>query len=100
MGKYVIVTTISTHRMRYAIPVSDMDTDDPTKQIEWAKDSVTCEEVEEFSQEWLGELISDADIVAEWEMLEWFDTDNDYLKDWSKEQKLNYVKTWKREKEK
>lgn len=99
MKKYVIVTAISSHRMRYAIPVSDLDTDDPTEQIEWAKDSVTMEEAEEFSQHWLGEIISDATILDEKQMLELFDADNDYLKGWSKDQKLHYVKTWKREKE-
>ena len=99
MGKYVIVTTVSTHRMRYAIPVSDMDTDDPAKQIEWAKDSVTMEEVEEFSQDWLGELVSDGTILDEEQMLELYDADNPWMKDWSKEQKINYVKIWKREKE-
>lgn len=97
--KYVIITTVSTHRMRYAIPVSDLDSDDPIEQIEWAKDSVTMEEAEEFSQHWLGETVSDATILDEKEMLELYDLDNDWAASWSKEQKLNYVKKWKREKE-
>lgn len=99
MKKYVIVTAISTHRMRYAVPVSDLDTDDPNQQIEWAKDSVTMEEAEEFSQHWLGEIISDATILDEKQMLELYDLDNPWSESWSKEQKINYVDNWKREKE-
>lgn len=101
--RYVVVTAISTHRMRYCVPVSELqklntDVDimnDSAKQIEWAKDSVTMEEVKEFSQDWLGESIVDAFILDEERVLNLFDRDNDYLKDWGKEQKLKHIHNWK-----
>ena len=101
--RYVVVTAVSTHRMRYCVPVSELQklntdvdiTNDPTKQIEWANDSVTMEEVKEFSQSFLGEQILDTFILDEERMLNLFDRDNDYLKSWSKEKKIEYVHDWK-----
>lgn len=101
--RYVVVTAISSFRQRYAIPVSklqelniDVDiTSDIPKQIEWAKDSVTMEEVKEFSQHWIGEQIADAMILDEERVLNLFDRDNDYLKDWTKDKKLEWLTNWK-----
>lgn len=95
--RYVVVTATSTHRMRYCIPASQLDTDDPGKMIEYAKDYVTCEEVKEFSQDWIGERIVDTFILDEERVLQLFDRDNDYLKEWPKEQKLEYIHKWERE---
>lgn len=97
---YAIVTAISTHRMRYAIPldgqdwIHEWDGNVDTAAL-YAKDSVIMEEVKEFSQEHLGEQIVDSFVYDEDEMLKLFDTDNDYLKSWTREQKLNYVNDWK-----
>lgn len=101
--RYVVVTTTSSFRQRYAIPVSrlqelntDIDiTKDPVKQIEWANDSVTMEEVKEFSQKWLGETITDTFILDEERVLQLFDRDNDYLSEWEKEKKLEWIDDWK-----
>lgn len=100
MSKYVIVTAISSYRMRYAIPVDELQQLNPDVPIEgnecdWANDCVTCEEVQEFSQKWIGETIIDTITADEENMLKQFDADNDYLKDWSKEQKLKHVRNWK-----
>ena len=98
MKDYVVVTTISTHRMRYVIHKDDLQAknpDHPVVPIVWAKDSVTCEELEEFSQDWLGEQIVDAQTMSEDDMLELFDKDNDYLKEWSKEKKIEWVRKLK-----
>ena len=100
MTNYVIVTAISSHRMRYVIPVDELqklNTDVPVEghETEWAMDCVTCEEVNDFSQRHVGEQIIDAYIVDEESMLTLFDADNDYLKDWTKEKKLEYVRKWK-----
>ena len=93
---YAIVTAISTHRMRYAIPVDELvQDDDLDKAALYAMDSVVMEEVKEFSQEHLGEQIVDSFVYDEDEMLKLFDADNDYLKSWTREQKLNYVNDWK-----
>jgi hypothetical protein len=98
--KYVFVTAISTHRIRYCIPVSElqaMNTDVPIDghEIEWAEDCVTMNEAEEFSQFHLGEMIVDSEIKTEEEMLAQFDKDNSYLRSWSTEQKIEYANKWK-----
>ena len=101
MTKYVMDTVISTFRNRYAIPVDQLQSLNPEvpiegMELEWAEDCVTCEEVEEFSQKHLGETIIDSELLDETQIIELFDKDNDYLKDWNKEQKLEYVTRWRR----
>ena len=98
--QYVIVTAISTHRMRYCIPVSELQAMNPDilvegKEIEWAEDSVTMNEARDFSQTHLGEMIVDSEILTEEGMLALFDKDNDYLRGWTKEDKVAYANNWK-----
>lgn len=101
--RYVVVTCVSTFRQRYCVPVSELQklnpevdiTNDPKQQIEWANDLVTMEDVEEFSQKHLGEQIVDTFILDEERMLMMFDRDNDYLNEWSKSKKIEYVHNWK-----
>jgi len=88
--KYVLVDTISTFRIRYAVAVPESLSDN--EAISWAKDSVTCEEVEEFSQYHIGESISDATILDKESLLSQFDKDNDYFTNWPEDKKLQYVK--------
>jgi uncharacterized protein YnzC (UPF0291/DUF896 family) len=87
--KYVLVDAISMFRQRYAVAVPDELSD--TQAREWAGDSVTCEDVEEFSQLHLGETISSYRVMTEEELLEQFDMDNDYLASWKPEKKLQCV---------
>lgn len=101
MTKYVIVTAISSYRMRYAIPVDELqqlntDVSIEGNECEWANDCVTCEDVEEFSQKWIGETIIDTIVVDEENMLKMFDVENDYLKGWPTKQKIEHVRKWKR----
>ena len=99
--RYVVVTCISSFRERYVVPVSELQKLNEDKVLtieeaaEWARDSVTMEEVKEFSQHWLGETILDTFVLDKERMLALFDRDNDYLKGWSEDQKLNYVHKWK-----
>jgi len=100
MTKYVIVTAISSHRMRYCIPVDElqnMNTCVPVEghEREWAMDTVTMNEVKEFSQDHIGEQIIDSRVVDEEEMLRQFNEDNDYLKSWTTEDKIKYVNDWR-----
>jgi hypothetical protein len=100
MTKYVIVTAISSHRIRYCIPVDklqELNVEVPVegREMEWAEDCVTCNEVVEFSQKHIGETIIDSEILTEEKMLEKFDADNDYLTDWTREKKIQYVRDWK-----
>lgn len=100
--RYVVVTTVSQFRQRYAIPVSELQklnteidiSSDVQRQVEWAQDSVSCEDVREFSQKWIGETITDTFILDEERVLNLFDRDNDYLKEWTKKQKLEFFKEW------
>ena len=98
-NRYVVVTAISSHRMRYAIPVerlqslsetTDVPLDDKTLK-EWALDNVTMEYIEGFSQEWMGEYTSDVTIENRETILNRFDEENEYLKGWSTDYKLKWI---------
>lgn len=96
--KYVIVTAISTFRQKYCIPMDQLQELNPDMPVdpEWALDCVTCDEAEEFSQLHLGEQIVDYVVVNEDKMLKQFDKDNDYLSSWTKDEKVKFVRKWKR----
>lgn len=79
-----IVEAISTFRMRYAVRC---------KSAEHAMDTVTMQEAGEMSQVHLGETIVSARKVSKSEYLEVFDEDNDYLRSWSDEKKLETIHT-------
>lgn len=92
---YVVVTAISSYRMRYVMHRDDLQKKnplDPVNAIEWANDTVTMGECEEFSQEHMGEYIVDAVEMNEEDMLVLFDKDNDYLREWTKDQKVTWVR--------
>lgn len=98
MNDYVVVTTISTFRHRYVMHRDDLralntevEASDEDLQ-DWAEDTVTCEECEEFSQLHLGEQIVDTYTCTEDEMLTFFDSDNDCLSDWTRNQKIEWVR--------
>ncbi len=88
--EYIVCTTISSFKLSYVIPVDSLDTEccDAETAI---KDAVTCGDIDEVSQEYLGETIVDTIHMSEAEMLERFDRENEYLRDWSKEKKLAWV---------
>jgi len=99
--EYVVITTISTHKSRFVIhkdELQKMNTDITLTDefaFDWAKDSVLCNEIKEFSQEWLGDSFIDADIKTEEEILQLFDRENDYLKNWPVSQKMDWIKNWR-----
>lgn len=99
--RYVVVTATSTFRQRYCIPMSELqklNTDvtlDNKMAVEWAGDSVVMEEVNEFSQKWLGETIIDTAVLDENAALSLFNSDNEYLSDWSDAQKIEFLHNWK-----
>jgi hypothetical protein len=70
--------------MRYVVEV-------PEGKKEWALDTVTMNEADEFSQEHLGETIVSHRVITNEEYLKIFDEDNAYLKDWEEESKFRYV---------
>jgi hypothetical protein len=107
---YVVVTAISSYRMRYVMHRDDLqklnpsepvqldhltlqlNPSEPVNAIEWANDAFNMDECEEFSQEHMGEYIVDTVEMNEEDMLELFDKDNDYLREWTKDQKVAMVR--------
>ena len=93
MSKFVLVETISQYRMRYVIEVPDNHAEVTPDSFgctatQWAEDTVTMEEMKEFSQKWLGEVITSSREVFSEEILNLCDEDNNYCKTWSDEKKL------------
>ena len=93
---YVVVTTLSQFRIRYVMHRDDLQKLNPEVMIDdlssWGCDAVISEIVDEFSQKCLREVITDTDTMTEDEMLELFDKDNDYLKDWTRDYKIEWVR--------
>lgn len=81
-SKWVMVETVSMFRMRYMVEA-------PADHPEYALDTVTANEAKEFSQEHIGETIVSHRVVSLDEAIQICDQDNDYLKSWSDEQKIN-----------
>ena len=99
---YLVVDTISVFKQRYIIPREEVQrmneditcTDKLAKQ--WAHESVECEEVKEFSQRWLGETVTNIDIVDTVKALQYFKEDNEQLsKEWSQAKQLDFINDWK-----
>ena len=90
MSKFILVDTISQYRMRYVIEVPDNHNDGeyPCSAETWAADTVTSEEMREFSQLWLGETIVSTREITKEEIIPLVDKDNEYVKAWSDEQKI------------
>jgi hypothetical protein len=93
MPKIVLVETVSTFRHVYAVEVKDED------PIEYALDDVTMVDaytgkpgcLEEFAQNHVAEDIFSYREITEDEYLKIFDKENDYLKEWTAEQKKKYI---------
>ena len=81
MPKY-LVETVSLFRIRYVVECDSQ---------EHAKDCVTMNEVEEFSQLHIDEMITSTRAINDPEYLLLFDEDNPYLKAWDEEHKFKYV---------
>jgi len=96
---------VSTHRMRYAVPIGELQKLNPNTKLEgndqealtWAEELVMEERVKEFSQKWIGEQTVDKNVLTQEETLKLFDLDNTYLSDWSLEQKLKSLNHWEDE---
>lgn len=86
-SKYVMIKTISSFEHTYMIPMQE------GMSVEDHLDYVTCEEVEEMSQNSLGETIltNSTRVLTQKEALERFDAENDYLSEWNQEQKLKMI---------
>jgi len=81
----VLVETIQQFRMRYLVNV-------PKGNADYALDSVTCNEMEEFSQEDLGETIVSHRVIGDAEILILFETDRPEWHHDSDEEKLRNIR--------
>lgn len=84
MSKLFLVETVSIYRMRYVIE---------TENADHAADEVVMNSgnLSEFSQKHLDEIISSTREIDEAEYLKLFNVDNDYLMQWSEEQKFKFI---------
>jgi hypothetical protein len=82
--KWVLVETISTFRHRYVVEV-------PENKIDWASDTVVCNDAKEFSQKHLDETIVSSRYVSYDEAMKMVKEDNAYASDFSEE---NLVKNF------
>jgi hypothetical protein len=85
-----VIDAISTFRIRYAVKASDKK----IKQIN-NNFSNAVDELEEFSQKHICEVISSYKLITEKDYLVMFDEDNDYLRNLTSEEKLAFVKRMK-----
>jgi|TARA_B110000503_G_C7057129_1_gene374974 hypothetical protein len=97
-AKYVMVTTISTFRGRYCVPMDALKSENPDTPVnpELALDLVTCEEVEEFTQLHIGEQIIDYEILSQDQVLERFDKEWGNLSVWTEERKIDCINNWRK----
>ncbi len=87
--QWVLVECVSQFRQRYMVEVP-VGTDQFGKdKSEWALDTVTMNEANEFSQEHLGETIVSHRVISLADALVLCDKDNAYVADWTEEQKLD-----------
>ena len=83
--RYATFTTVSVFKHRYVVEMAE------DEKLENLADLVTCEDLEEFSQKHVDELIIDMDSLSEEEMLRLFRKENSYLNSWSDEYVLKWV---------
>lgn len=93
----VLVECVSTFRVRYMVEVPVGTDDQGNDKSLWALDTVTMNEAQEFSQEYLGEQIVSHRVVSKEEALALCDIDNHYAADsWTEEHKVKtYFTPWK-----
>ena len=83
--KIYIVETISQHRLLYAIKAETRE------EAERFVLNASAEEIKEMGQNHIGESVFCSYDVDEKTYIETFDDINDYLKEWSTDQKLKYI---------
>ena len=90
MPKY-LVDTVSMFRLRYVVECKEEE--HALDEVTWActGGDVDLDVWQEFSQQHIGENIISSREITDEEYLELFDKDNDYLKEWTIEQKMKFI---------
>lgn len=98
---YVMITTLSHFKLKYAIPQADFDALGFTEPLDREKlaELVAHGKVKEFSQTHLGEVVGDASVYTQDDILTIFDHDNTYLAGWTKEKKIEHINKWQEDEE-
>ena len=86
--QWVLVETVNTFRNRYMIQTPIGIDAYGANKADWALDTFTMNEAEDFSQEHIGEQIISHRVVSEAEALKMCDVDNDYASEWSDKKKI------------
>ena len=86
--KLYMVETVSIFRMRYVVEARE-----PTHATDEVVMALGNHEFKEFSQHHVDECITSVRELSATDYLKEFDTDNDYLKNWSIEQKMGFINT-------
>ena len=96
--QFVLVETISQYRMQYVVEVPvGVDQHNVDKTL-YALDTVTCEEADEFSQDWLGETILSHRVVNKKEILSMHAEAHPLWIDETEKQKFDvFVTAWNEE---
>lgn len=87
-NKIYFVDTVTIFRIRYAFHAESAE---KAREKFYELDKDEYESITEFSQKHLGEKVSDIREVTQKQYLLDFDTDNDYLKSWPKQKKLDLI---------
>lgn len=93
---YVLITTLSHFKLKYAIPQSAFDNLGFSEPIDTERlvSLIQSGKFKEFTQHHLGEVVSDISLYTEEDTLTIFDIDNSYLSEWSREKKIQYLQDW------
>lgn len=96
MSDYVLITTLSHFKLKYAIPVNDFKELGFEEPIDSKKllELIQSGRLKEFSQSHLGEVLADVAEYTQEDALQLFDNDNAYLSGWTKEKKIAYLDNW------
>lgn len=91
MSKIVLVETISTFRHVYAVRLPD---DEPNQNaiddVVWNVD-LPDSSLTEVTQNHISEEVFSHHVVTEDEYIELFDRENEYLREWPREKKLEFI---------
>lgn len=94
--EYVLVTTISHFKIKYAIPSDEFNKLGFSEPVNTEKlaDYINSGKVKEFTQHHLGENVADVSVYNEEDIVELFDLDNAYLAKWPTSQKIEWINRW------
>ena len=94
--KYVLVEATATFKMKYAIPVDDINPHGSSDEdlIKYAEHLVSSEKVNDLTQEYMGDTITASGIVTSDTAVNIYDEHVQFASSRTKEQKLELINKW------